>query len=151
MGIIKGQSVLGSDDDSIGCEYAGVLTKVSLDVRGLIHGDRVMAFGVGLFTTGLIIVEPMWVKILDALSFDEAATMAAVYVTVIYSLIDKAQLEGGQSVLIHSGCGGVRQAIAMWMAEAGAREREYHIINRSIPRIFDTYVFLNSDIPVSVY
>jgi SAM-dependent methyltransferase len=107
MGIVEGQGYAGMDDDGLGCESAGIVEKVGPDVKGLVPGDRVMPFGAGTFTTLLTTSEPMCVKIPDELSFDEAATMAAVYVTVIHSLIDKAQLEAGQSVLIHSACGGV--------------------------------------------
>jgi malonyl CoA-acyl carrier protein transacylase len=107
MGIVEGQPAKGCDDDGLGCESAGIVEKVGPEVKGLVPGDRVMAFGAGTLTTALTTFEPMCVKIPKALSFDEAATMAAVYVTVIHSLIDKAQLETGQSVLIHSACGGV--------------------------------------------
>ena len=107
MGIVEGQPAKGCDDDGLGCESAGIVEKVGPDVKGLVPGDRVMPFGAGTFTTALTTSETMCVKIPDALSFDEAATMAAVYVTVIHSIIDKAQLEAGQSILIHSACGGV--------------------------------------------
>ncbi len=58
----------------------------------------------------------MCVKIPDDLSFEDAATMTAVHLTVIYSLMDKAHFEEGQSVLIHSACGGVLRvaAIQIW-------------------------------------
>jgi NADPH:quinone reductase-like Zn-dependent oxidoreductase len=46
-------------------------------------------------------------KIPEDLSFEEAAGMPCVYPTVVHSLINLTRLESGQSVLIHSACGGV--------------------------------------------
>ena len=46
-------------------------------------------------------------KIPDSLSYESAATVPVCFGTVIYGLIDIGRLEQGQSVLIHSACGGV--------------------------------------------
>ncbi|KAJ8919481.1 hypothetical protein NQ315_002102 [Exocentrus adspersus] len=43
-------------------------------------------------------------------SFEEAATIPVVYGTVIYALIMRGQMTRGESILIHSGTGGVGQA-----------------------------------------
>ncbi|KAF7552999.1 hypothetical protein G7Z17_g3945 [Cylindrodendrum hubeiense] len=106
MGIIDEQNI---DDDGLGCEGAGVVEKVGPDVKHLSHGDRVLIFSssVSAFATFVTMPGPMCVRIPESLSFADAATMAVVYGTVIYSLIDKARLERGQTVLIHSACGGV--------------------------------------------
>ncbi|KAG5883466.1 hypothetical protein JTB14_030888 [Gonioctena quinquepunctata] len=49
-------------------------------------------------------------EIPDELSFEDAATIPDVYGTVFYSLFDRARLRRGESILIHSGTGGVGQA-----------------------------------------
>ncbi|TID02204.1 Highly reducing polyketide synthase cla2 [Colletotrichum higginsianum] len=85
--------------DGLGCECSGVV--------GLRPGDRVMVMGIGTFSTSFECLEMACAKIPDHLAFSEAATMSTVYGTAIYSLINKAGLEKGQSVLIHSACGGV--------------------------------------------
>lgn len=57
-------------------------------------------------------------KIPDDLSFEDAATMPSVYVTVLLGLIEKAQLEKGQTVLIHAAAGGIGIAaiqVARWI------------------------------------
>ncbi|KAJ5736611.1 Acyl transferase/acyl hydrolase/lysophospholipase [Penicillium malachiteum] len=46
-------------------------------------------------------------RIPDSMSYDEAATIPLVYLTVIYSLYHLANVQEGQSVLIHSAAGGV--------------------------------------------
>ncbi|KAI9657994.1 MAG: Type I Iterative PKS [Bathelium mastoideum] len=103
-GIIEGKTLEG---DGLGAESSGVIEKVGPDVKSLAPGDRCMVFASGNFSTTMTTCESNCVKIPDGLSFVEAACMATVYCTVIYSLIDKARVEEGQTVLIHSACGGV--------------------------------------------
>lgn len=112
MGIVEGQVIEG---DGLGCESSGIIEGVGPNVQGLSPGDRVMVFGSGAFSTNLTTMEQLCVKIPDSLTFVDAASMPTVYGTVIYSLFDKARLEKGQSVLIHSACGGVGiAAIQIW-------------------------------------
>jgi hypothetical protein len=121
MGIVEGQVVEGFGLD---CESAGVIQKVGPDVQGLLPGDRVLGIASGAFATTMTTVEQLSVKIPNSLTFVEAASMATVYGTVIYSLLDKARLEKGQSVLIHSACGGVGiAAIQIWYVQ-NSLERE---------------------------
>ena len=112
MGIVEGQVIEG---DGLGCECAGIIQRVGPDVQDLSPGDRVMVFGSGAFATNLTTIEQLCVKIPDSLDFVDAASMATVYGTVIYSLFNKAHLEKGQSILIHSACGGVGiAAVQIW-------------------------------------
>jgi len=77
-----------------------------------------MVFASGAFETTLTTMEQLCVKIPDSLTYVDAASMATVYSTVIYSLLDKARLEKGQSVLIHSACGGVGlAAVQIWYVQ----------------------------------
>jgi hypothetical protein len=118
MGIVEGQMIEG---DGLGNESAGIVQKVGPDVQGLSPGDRVMIFASGAFATTLTTTEQVCVKIPDNLNFTDAASMPTVYGTVIYSLLDKARLEKGQTVLIHSACGGVGiAAIQIWYVETAA-------------------------------
>jgi NADPH:quinone reductase-like Zn-dependent oxidoreductase len=93
MGIVEGSVVEG---DGLGCESAGVVGKVGPDVEDLAIGDRCIVFASGAFATSLTTSEKVCVKIPDSLSFTDAASMATVYCTVIYSVIDKARLEKNQ-------------------------------------------------------
>ena len=54
--------------------------------------------------------EPFLFKIPDQWSMEDAATVFTVYMTVWYGLIERGQLQEGESILIHSGAGGVGQA-----------------------------------------
>lgn len=61
----------------------------------------------GLACTQKVIHEDQCLPIPDDLSLEDAAAVTCVYATVIYSLIYMGNLEEGQSVLVHSACGGV--------------------------------------------
>ncbi|KAI1820897.1 hypothetical protein F4861DRAFT_545132 [Xylaria intraflava] len=90
-----------------GYEAAGIIRRVGSEVKSLSVGDRVIAMGVGMFATIVNTSELLCEKLPDGMSFADGATMPIVFATAIYSLIDIARLEKGQSILIHSGCGGV--------------------------------------------
>ncbi|MCJ1385150.1 hypothetical protein MMC17_008269 [Xylographa soralifera] len=91
----------------LGCERSGIVRKVGPNVKHLNVGDRVLCCSDGSFSTTLVTSELFCARIPDSLSFAEAATIPCVYGTVIYGLIDLARLSKGQTVLIHSACGGV--------------------------------------------
>ncbi|KAK6196628.1 putative secondary metabolism biosynthetic enzyme [Pestalotiopsis sp. IQ-011] len=90
-----------------GVEGAGVITRIGSDVKAMNVGDRVLFLHRGCFVTSAIVPEHACARIPDKLSFDEAATMTFAFATAIYSLVNAGGLEKGQSVLIHSACGGV--------------------------------------------
>ena len=90
MGIVE----IGSD--LIGLEGAGVVRRVGPLVKDLRVGDRVMVIGMGTFKSMVATTESHCAKIPDNLSFDDAATMGAVYATAIYSLFDIGGLQEGQ-------------------------------------------------------
>lgn len=139
MGIIEGSVVEG---DGLGCESAGVVEQVGPEVKHLAVGDRCIVFASGAFSTSLTTSEKVCVKIPDSLSFPDAASMATVYCTVIYSVIEKANLQHGQvrkaidflapslltllqTILIHSACGGVGiAAIQVWYVFAPELTRQ---------------------------
>ncbi|KAK2052271.1 hypothetical protein LY76DRAFT_671662 [Colletotrichum caudatum] len=140
MGVVDGQGV---DDEGLGCECSGVIEAVGPDVTGLLPGDRVMVLGIGTFTTSFECPEMACARIPDDLAFSEAASMPTVYGTAIYSLINKARLDKGQSVLIHSACGGVGiaaiQICRMIGAEiyctVGSEDKVRHLVEEHrIPR-----------------
>ncbi|KAI0900051.1 fatty acid synthase S-acetyltransferase [Annulohypoxylon nitens] len=90
-----------------GLEAAGIVTRVGADVKDLKVGDRVCCLKKHAYSTYIVSQDMFCFKIPDRLSFDEAASMLMPYVTSIHSLIKIGRLEKGQSVLIHSACGGV--------------------------------------------
>jgi acyl transferase domain-containing protein/NADPH:quinone reductase-like Zn-dependent oxidoreductase/SAM-dependent methyltransferase len=126
-----------------GLEGAGVVRRVGPKVKDFKPGDRVAAMEHNMLSTLLIANEIMCVKIPDSLSFIDAATMFTVYATVQQSLITVGQLKKGESLLIHSACGGVglaaiqiaRMIGAEIYATVGSEEKaQYLVKNCNIPR-----------------
>ena len=105
--ILIAMGIIGSDYDGLGLEGAGVVVRIGTAVTGLRKGDRVMLMGFETFATRCRTHQDLCVRLPDDLSFEEAATMPCVYATAIRALMDVGGLEDGQSVLIHSACGGV--------------------------------------------
>ncbi|GHJ16549.1 type I polyketide synthase [Micromonospora sp. AKA38] len=114
---------LGMYPDSsavMGSEGAGVVLEVGPGVSGLAVGDRVF----GLFEPGF---GPVVVARRDRIarvpvgwSFVEAASVPVVFLTAWYALRDLANLRSGESVLIHSGTGGVGMAAIQIARHLGA-------------------------------
>ncbi|VUC25932.1 unnamed protein product [Clonostachys rosea] len=105
MGVVDGSK---EDGNGLGFECAGIIQGLGPDVPSdLKVGDRVMVFAGNSYSTVMKIPAVLCIKMPDTLSFEEAASMPCVYGTVVYGLQDLARLEAGQSVLIHSACGGV--------------------------------------------
>ncbi|KAL8775852.1 MAG: hypothetical protein Q9194_003575 [Teloschistes cf. exilis] len=131
------------DERPFGCEGAGVVRRVGSEVRSLAIGDRVAVIDRKMFSTSHITREILCVKMPDTLSFDEASAMFFPYATAIHSLITIGNLEKGQSVLIHSACGGVGLA-AINLAQmigaeiyvtVGSEDKVQHLVqNCQIPR-----------------
>ncbi len=89
-------------DCIIGLEFAGRRTDTGKRVMGMVPFK-------GIATTLLTHKDYLW-EVPDEWSLEEAATVPVVYTTAYYALISRGQLREGESVLIHSGAGGVGQA-----------------------------------------
>ncbi|KAI0856935.1 acyl transferase domain-containing protein [Xylaria cubensis] len=133
----------------LGLEAAGIVTRVGEGVKTAKVGDRVCCMHPHSFSSIIVSPEDLCTRIPDAISFDEAATMLISFATVIHSLGNIARLEQGQSVLIHSACGGVGLAAIQVAKMVGAEiyatvgtddKAAYLVENYDIPRnrIFDS-------------
>ena len=92
---------LATQDCILGMEFSG-RNDIGKRVMGLLPAK-------GLATTVVTNENFTW-PIPDSWSLREAATVPVVYATAYYSLITRGQLRDRESVLIHSGTGGVGQA-----------------------------------------
>ena len=89
----------------LGFEGAGVIRRSKSD---LYHaGQRVMFTKAGSFANRIITEAELVHSIPDSMSFEEAATLGAVYPVAMYSLFDLANTRKGQRALIHSAAGGL--------------------------------------------
>ncbi|ETS84328.1 hypothetical protein PFICI_02353 [Pestalotiopsis fici W106-1] len=98
--------VLDLPKDELGYEAVGVVRQLGPEATKFKVGDRVCLVGTKTFATWVTDTQDLFVKIPNNLSFIDAATMVLVFGTAIHSLINMGRLQEGQSVLIHSGCGG---------------------------------------------
>lgn len=109
---VPGSGDAQSQNLPLGCEAAGVVTAVGASVSSqqrLGVGDRVVVFApqAGCFSTEVEVDARLCARIPECLSVSDAAGMPCVFTTVLRGLADKASLAAGQTVLIHSGAGGV--------------------------------------------
>ncbi len=91
-----------------GLEYSGVIARVGAQVQNVKAGDRVMGVTrFGGYATHLNIDYRYVVPFPENWGFAEGAAYLVQVLTAYYGLINLGNLQRGQTVLIHSGGGGV--------------------------------------------
>jgi len=91
-----------------GLEYSGVIARVGTEVQGLKKGDRIMGVTrFGGYTSHLNIDHRYVVPLPEDWGFAEGAAFLVQVLTAYYGLVNLGDLQPGQTVLIHSGGGGV--------------------------------------------
>ncbi|KAK5996188.1 Highly reducing polyketide synthase lcsB [Cladobotryum mycophilum] len=136
--------VLDYNPQDIGLEGCGVVTAIGAGVEDTRIGDRVMYLAPQCFATEITLKESLCVRIHDSMTFEEGAGAPCVYATAVIALIDKANLQQGQTVLIHSACGGVGLA-AIQIAQMLEAEVYCTVGNEEKVR----YLMDNHNIPLS--
>ncbi|KAJ9252219.1 hypothetical protein DTO207G8_4834 [Paecilomyces variotii] len=129
-----------------GIEAAGIVRRVGADVSpdNLQVGDRVVCFcRKDAFSTYTTTLADVCVRIPDSLTFNEAGTMLIPYFTAIHSMINVGRVTKGQSVMIHSACGGVGLAaiqvaqmleVELYVTVGNEEKVKYLMDNYNIPR-----------------
>ena len=111
-------------DGTCQLECAGTVVQVGSAVSGFAVGDRVVAMAPTHFQTYQTLPEWACQKLRETESFDVCATLPLVYSTAIYALHYRARIQPGESILIHSGAGGVGIAAIQLAQAAGAEVRK---------------------------
>ncbi|MFJ7148883.1 SDR family NAD(P)-dependent oxidoreductase [Streptomyces sp. NPDC100445] len=114
------QPMPGLQGPSLGLEGAGEVVAVGEGVTDLAPGDRVFGTGVGWFASHVVLRPQQLGRIPERMSFAEAATLPAVFLTVQYGLEHLAHLREGERVLIHGAAGGVGLAALQYAWTVGA-------------------------------
>ncbi|SPB49960.1 unnamed protein product [Aspergillus niger] len=136
-------------DLPLGIEGSGVVRRIGSEVVDLHAGDAVIVIQQGTFKTRLITRETNCMRIPGGISLEQASAMPCVYATAIYSLLTIGNLNKGQTVLVHSACGGVglaaidicRMVGAEIYATVSSEEKiQFLMKNFNLPRdrIFDS-------------
>ena len=150
---INSPDILSDRHKTIVSEGAGYVEKSGSNVEKIQVGDRVMLIGTNSNGVSTVVQRPAehCVKIPDNLSFEDAATMPIPYVTIIRSFLEKANLQKGQSVLIHSAASSIGIAalhVAQWIGVdiyatvASEDEADFLIDNFKLPRY---HIFSSQD------
>lgn len=105
-----------------GAEAAGVITAVGGGVTGFARGDRVIALpSFGCFAEAVICPAGRLLPIPEGMDFATAAAMPIVYQTSWFGLVDRAQLQPGEWLVVHAGASGVGMSAIQIGKALGAR------------------------------
>ena len=105
-----------------GKDLAGIVASVGPGVSGLAPGDRVLAaLEYGAYAEAALAPAKSCWKLPDAVPFADAAAMGLVYQTAHFALMERANYQPGETVLV-TGAGGAVGMAAVQLAKAmGAR------------------------------
>lgn len=98
------------NENKLGVDASGVVTRVGKDVRTFKPGDRVMAASCDTFATYLRFPSQGAIAMPESMSFEDAASMPLIFLTAYYALVTAGGLVKGETILIHAAAGGVGQA-----------------------------------------
>ena len=147
LGLLSDEAIEnGFAGPTLGLEFSGVVLSAGRDTTGFSLGDRVVGFGPSCFANRVITKWTALSHIPRGLSFEAAATIPSTFFTVYYSLLHLAQLEPGETVLIHGAAGGVGIAaiqIAKWRgaiiyATAGSDEKRDFLRLLGVEHLYDS-------------
>ncbi|KAK0611193.1 hypothetical protein B0T14DRAFT_548500 [Immersiella caudata] len=108
------------EEDGLGAEFSGVITRIGQAVTRHAVGDRVLGMKIGCWRTHVRCHGTSAQRIPDTMSFAEAASFPSIYATAITSLVYTARLQKGETVLIHAASGGFGQASIVMAQHIGA-------------------------------
>ncbi|PWB53417.1 MAG: alcohol dehydrogenase [Nitrosomonadales bacterium] len=111
----------------LGCDGAGEVESVGAAVTRFRPGDEVFFFNGGIGVeqgnyAGYTVIHEEYAAAKPlSLSMNEAAALPLVWITAWESLLDRAQLKAGETVLIHAAAGGVGHVAVQLAKHLGAR------------------------------
>lgn len=131
---------------TLGIECAGIVEAIGENVKHLKVGDRVFGMAYHTMSSHIQVDASLMQIIPDNLSYEEAATIPVVFLTVYYGLIVQARLQEGERVLIHSATGGVGLAaiqLAQFLgaeiyATAGSQEKRELLRSMGVEHVYDS-------------
>lgn len=112
--------VLPFKRDWLGVECAGIVNAVGRNVKDMQVGDAVIALAPGSFRKFVTIDRQLVVPCPKNLSLTAAATIPACFLTARETMVQVAQIQAGERVLIHAAAGGTGMAAMMIALQQGA-------------------------------
>lgn len=108
--------------DLLGLECAGEVIEVAPDVRGWRVGDRAMALlAGGGYAEQVVVHAGSALPVPDALSWEQAAAIPEVFLTVFLNVFQLGALPEGGTALVHGGGSGIGTAAIQLVARSGGR------------------------------
>jgi NADPH:quinone reductase-like Zn-dependent oxidoreductase len=108
----------------LGHDVAGVVTRVGENVQGFEVGDEIYSrprdLRIGTFAESIAIDQTDVALKPSSLSFEEAAAVPLVALAAWQALVDVAEVQPGQKVLVHSGAGGLGSTVVQLAKHLGA-------------------------------
>lgn len=108
----------------LGHDVAGVITAVGAEVRDLQVGDEVYSrprdLRIGTFAEQIAIDAADVARKPASMSFEEAAAVPLVALTAWQALVEVADVQPGQRVLVHAGAGGLGSTVIQLAHHLGA-------------------------------
>jgi NADPH:quinone reductase len=106
----------------LGMEAAGEVTEVGAGVTALRPGDRVayVSQPPGAYAQERVVPADKLVKLPDAISYDDAASVMLQGLTAQYLLRRTYPVKAGDTILIHAAAGGVGLLVCQWAKALGA-------------------------------
>ena len=150
MGIYPG---LEAGAMQLGNECAGRISALGADVRGFFVGQAVVVSAVGAFSTHVTTPSAFVAPKPDRLSFEQAASILAVFTTVQFAIRHVGRAQRGEKILIHSATGGtglaaVQLARALGLeifATAGSEDKRAYLRSLGIERVMDSRALAFAD------
>lgn len=131
---------------NIGHEAAGIITRVGANVTDFKVGEEIiLAAPEGCLRSYVVSVPTYYLRKPKNIAFEDAL-MVVPYMTVLYSLRNRAQLQKGEKILIHNGTGGVGLAAIQYAQHvgaeiyttAGSEEKREYLRKLGIKNVYDS-------------
>ncbi|MGB7711449.1 MAG: SDR family NAD(P)-dependent oxidoreductase [Microcoleus sp.] len=121
MGMLSDEALEGGySGRSLGLECAGIITAIGSGVEGFEIGSEAIACAPHSLSSHALTDARLVVRKPAHISFEEAATIPAVFLTAYYALHELGRIRKGERVLIHAAAGGVGLAAIQLAQKAGA-------------------------------
>ncbi|MCC6456109.1 MAG: acyltransferase domain-containing protein, partial [Caldilineaceae bacterium] len=144
--VLKALGMYPGDTGPLGDECAGEVVAVGPGVERFQVGDKVFGIIPGAFATYVCARVEFITHMPESLDFEEAATIPIVFLTAHYALNHLAQMQPGESVLIHAAAGGVGMAAvqlaqrvgAVIFATAGSPDKRAYLHSLGVAHVLDS-------------
>ena len=147
MGLVPDEAVeKGFAGPTLGLEFSGTVTRVGDAAQGFAPGDKVVGFASACFAGHVTTPAHALAHMPEGWCFEEAATIPTVFFTAWYAIKHLAQMELGESLLIHGAAGGVGLAAIQIarhlglriLATAGSEEKRDLLRLLGVDEVFDS-------------